>query len=214
MISLFSPFDSSYFFIRFLSISGLVWLTFNNLVLSRTNAQFINSSLIFFSNFFYSLKSDSFSKIFMGTLLSFFFLISLINLIGVSPHGYAVTRRIRPVLFMSVSFWLRTFLFTLGNNFKGFISHFIPEGSPLLLRLFLFLIEIIRALIRPITLTVRLVANILSGHLLIILLCGLVLKIWPVLAAYIFLNLVEIFVSLIQSYIFCTLCCLYFTEVH
>lgn len=95
--------------------------------------------------------------------------------------------------------------------------HLIPVGTPFALVFFMFLIELVRNLIRPITLSVRLLANVLSGHLLIVLLSYMVsffrLTGFFGFFFYSLLVSVELLVSLIQSYIFCTLVCLYYSEL-
>jgi len=49
---------------------------------------------------------------------------------------------------------------------KSYIEHFIPQGAPQTFLIFLFLVESIRSLVQPLTLTVRLCANLITGHVL------------------------------------------------
>ena len=76
----------------------------------------------------------------------------------------------------------------------------------------LLVIEIIRMVIRPITLRVRMIANILAGHLLMILLAGMVEHLGSAFPLYILLNTVELFVACIQSYIFIVIISLYYSD--
>jgi F-type H+-transporting ATPase subunit a len=93
-----------------------------------------------------------------------------------------------------------------------------PSGAPGALMPFLILIETISILIRPITLTVRLVANISAGHIILALLANVLssslgIFSWSAcVAIIIFYYLFEIFVSFIQAYIFTLLIRLYITE--
>lgn len=96
---------------------------------------------------------------------------------------------------------------------KYTLIHFVPEGTPVFLIWFLFCVELVRNVIRSVTLMVRLLANILAGHLLIILLSQIVFSYYFFALFYIGLNLVELFVSLIQAYIFITMISLYFSEI-
>jgi len=98
------------------------------------------------------------------------------------------------------------------------IAHLVPAGSPAPLIPFLVLIETISILIRPLTLTVRLVANIRAGHIVMTLIANL-LRILTLdhifiltFAASLFYILFEMFVSLIQAYIFTLLISLYIKE--
>ena len=96
----------------------------------------------------------------------------------------------------------------------------MPIGSPVPLIPIIVLIEIIRNLIRPITLSVRLVANIIAGHLLLHLVSTYICYIFPspliftVIPASFILTTLEIGVAFIQRYIACTLIALYSNEVH
>jgi len=78
-------------------------------------------------------------------------------------------------LSISLIIWSLIILFLLVLNFKSFIAHLVPLGTPGVLTSFIVLVELVRNLIRPITLSVRLMANIVAGHLLIGLLGGFLL---------------------------------------
>lgn len=99
------------------------------------------------------------------------------------------------------------------------LAHLVPMGTPIGLMPFIVLIEIVRSLIRPITLRVRLVANIIAGHLLLTLLSNrvYVLNI-PILivslGALLCLSILECGVSIIQAYVFRVLRTLYLNEVN
>jgi F-type H+-transporting ATPase subunit a len=91
----------------------------------------------------------------------------------------------------------------------------VPQGTPTFLINFIVLIEIIRILIRPITLSVRLTANILAGHLLISLLRNFIMRrnfFGIILLLPFILTVLERAVAFIQAYVFVTLVTLYATE--
>lgn len=99
------------------------------------------------------------------------------------------------------------------------MAHLVPVGTPGPLLAFIVLIELLRSLIRPITLRVRLAANIIAGHLLFVLL-SLQLRttlVSPtamvVLVILIALRALELAVALIQAYVFRLLSTLYVQEV-
>lgn len=97
------------------------------------------------------------------------------------------------------------------------IKHIVPEGTPIYLASFIVLIERIRNLIRPLTLAVRLVANIIAGHLLLVLLSRLgeisIIYYIFTLPLIISLTVLEIFVTIIQSYVYIILLVLYLNEI-
>ncbi|MBO1764398.1 F0F1 ATP synthase subunit A [Escherichia coli] len=109
-------------------------------------------------------------------------------------------------------------IFFLTKKINSFLTHLVPEGAPALLTPALVLIELTRNLIRPITLSVRLIANITAGHLLIHLLRSLVCYIYPIspllIPVSIILTSLELIVAFIQAYIFCALLSLYSREIH
>lgn len=99
------------------------------------------------------------------------------------------------------------------------LAHLVPMGTPPALIPFIVLIEIVRNVIRPITLSVRLAANMVAGHLLLTLLSSQ--AIWlplpyllVLLAALILLRTLESAVALIQAYVFRVLSALYVRDVN
>jgi ATP synthase subunit 6 len=106
---------------------------------------------------------------------------------------------------------MRLIILTLTSNLGRFLAHLVPNGTPLFLVSFIVFIELISNVIRPLTLGVRLAANITAGHLLIALLASL--DRWTVsVSLQIILFVLEIAVGLIQAYVFALLRFLYFTE--
>lgn len=99
---------------------------------------------------------------------------------------------------------------------KDIFAHLVPMSTPVVLMPFMVLIERIRRVIRPLTLAIRLSANIIAGHLLITLLGNQLaeLKMFGLLMpTEIMLVTLEIAVSLIQAYVFSILITLYISEV-
>jgi F-type H+-transporting ATPase subunit a len=108
-------------------------------------------------------------------------------------------------------------IFGWVNNTNHILSHLVPQGTPNALIIFIVIIELVRNLIRPVTLCVRLTANLIAGHLLITLLGNFIIRInvtlIPVIIlAPIVLTTLESAVAFIQSYVFVTLITLYRSE--
>jgi len=97
------------------------------------------------------------------------------------------------------------------------MAHLVPIGTPVPLINFIVLIELVSNTIRPITLSVRLMANMVAGHLLLILLgsiiCDLGHKSIYIFPTVLLLLVLELSVSLIQSYVLMTLVSLYYKEM-
>jgi F-type H+-transporting ATPase subunit a len=104
------------------------------------------------------------------------------------------------------------------KNTNHILAHLVPQGTPGALINFMVLIELVSNLIRPITLCVRLTANIIAGHLLISLLGNALVRISLTGTAFlliipIMLTILEAAVACIQAYVFITLITLYTTEI-
>lgn len=214
MIRLFSSFDLG---IRMFPLIGflLINIILFNLFFIRNYKIFLMRYLYkFLISFFSSLKLNSTNKFIFVLFTGLFSLILYLNFLSIFPYRFPLTSQLSMILFFSLTMWVSLIIFSIVNSFKGFIMHCVPEGTPLLLVWLLFIIELVSNFIRPLTVTVRLTANILAGHLLIILLSKLVLFNISFLAIYAMLNIVEFFVSLIQAYIFRTIFILYYREVN
>lgn len=213
MISLFSSFDLFFYNFSFFRASLIpIFLSFSYW-LDRFFISFKFSFSSYMSSFFTRLLSFK-HKIIDSLLLSLMSLLLIVNFLSILPFFFPFTSQVSFNLFWGVSLWVSLYIFTIIHNFSYSLIHLVPEGTPFFLIWFLFLVELVRNLIRPITLVVRLLANIMAGHLLIVLLSKIVFFFPFFSFLYLFLNLVEFFVSLIQAYIFSTIICLYVSEIN
>lgn len=109
--------------------------------------------------------------------------------------------------------------YSLAKQPQYALAHLVPLGTPPALTRFIVLIETVRNIIRPLTLRVRLIANLTAGHLLLCLLRALMplSLLSPValvtLSGLSALLILEVAVSLIQAYVFTLLARLYLEEV-
>jgi len=149
--------------------------------------------------------------------ITIFVLILWNNFIRLFP--YVFSTRSHPQFRISIAFpiWIGYMLFSFLNQFNQSIAHFVPRGRPLILVPLLVLIEVVRRVIRPLTLCIRLTANMVAGHLLLRLVASgisLTLSLAPIFVILSFLIILELRVSLIQSYVFSSLVRLYFKEAN
>lgn len=180
---------------------------------------FFSSSLIFVKIKFFKSLSCEFSRFFSGgvmkkTIICFFvvlfFYILSINLLGLLPYVFSCSSHFVFTLSLGFPFWLR-FIFIGWLKFTDSIfCHLVPSGAPLGLISLIVLIETVRLIIRPWSLRIRLMANMVSGHLLIRLSgrCGFIL-----ILVQVGLFLFEFFVCFIQAYVFSALLTLYSSEI-
>lgn len=150
-------------------------------------------------------------------VMTFLYLV-IRNLIGLFPFVFTRTAHPMFTLGVGVVIWISFFLIGWGKNFKNRAAHLVPNGSPIILSPLIVLIERVRHLIRPFTLSVRLAANIMAGHLIIGLLSRI--RIFRLLrfSVSIFLQrillLLEFGVAIIQGFVFRILLLLYALEYY
>jgi len=220
IINLFSVFDPSIsvfntswvlFFIFILIFPITLWLLNNPLILIYKKVTSVFKKEVRFA---FKRKEKGLEAI----ILTLFILIIIINVIALYPQVFSLTSHITFNLPISLTLWIRLVTFGWVRNTNTILSHLVPQGTPNALIIFIVLIELVRNLIRPITLSVRLTANLIAGHLLISLLGRAIIKITIFIRiAFVLipmlLTILELAVACIQAYVFITLITLYTTEV-
>lgn len=152
---------------------------------------------------------------FFPLVFSLFMFILLCNVLGMTPYSFTVTSHIAVTFTLAMICFLTITIFAIARNgIGGFIHMFLPSGVPMVMAPMIFLIEFFSYLIRPVTLSVRLFANIVAGHVLLkvvagfIISLGIIFGVAPMLFAVIMTGF-ELFVAVLQSYIFSILVCAY-----
>jgi F-type H+-transporting ATPase subunit a len=138
------------------------------------------------------------------------------NVLGMIPYGFTFTSHIAVTFFMAMVVFLGVTLIGLFKHGLHFFSLFFPHGAPLFTAPILIPIELVSYLSRPISLSVRLFANMTVGHVLLKVLAGFVvaLGIFGVvpLAVLVAITALELLVAVLQAYIFTILCCIYLND--
>lgn len=152
-------------------------------------------------------------------LCSFFLIIFVYNFIGLFPYVFTRTSHLSIRISLSLPLWVGYFLTNFYKNTRRSLAHLVPIGTPLALVPFIVLIEIIRNLIRPLTLRVRLAANMVAGHLLLSLIstparASNILIMFIIIIILLVIIFLELRVRLIQRYVFITLSSLYISEIN
>lgn len=158
-------------------------------------------------------------KKFMSFLLTVFFFVWFLNILGLTPLGINVTGNIAVTFCLA----LLTFLLTNFTGTKDYWLHiFDPLGTTMKwyakipLYIILIPIEVLGIFIKPFSLLIRLYANMQAGHIVLMSLIGLmfIFKSWlgsPLSFGLAFaISLIEVLVALLQAYIFTMLSALYF----
>jgi F-type H+-transporting ATPase subunit a len=156
---------------------------------------------------------------FFPLVFSLFTFILLCNFLGITPYSFTSTSQTIVTFCLAIiAFFTITIFAILRNGFFGFLHMFLPSGVPLWMAPVIFTIELFSFLIRPVTLSVRLFANMVAGHVLLKVVAGFVLSLGIIFGILPFLFSVlmtgfELFVAVLQAYIFAILVCAYLGEV-
>ena len=171
-------------------------------------------------NFITKMISDTAGKKarpFFPLIFSLFIFILMCNMIGMLPYSFTVTSHIIVTLTFAI------FIF-IGVTILGFVIHgfkylkiFVPSGVPVLLLPIITIIEIISYLSRPVSLSVRLFANMMAGHTMLKVFGGFVISLgliggWLPLSFSVALTGLEILVAFLQAYVFAILTCIYLND--
>lgn len=147
-----------------------------------------------------------------------FFYIVITNYSGLIPYTFTSSRHLRFTLRLAILVWLSLIIGSLTMSLSDFIIHLVPYGTPTGLISLIVLIELVRVIIRPITLSVRLAANIVAGHLLISLVCiPSLTRNFTLIICFLGARIIIILeraVALIQAYVFSSLSSLYISDLN
>nr|QRM17301.1 ATP synthase F0 subunit 6 [Cordylepherus sp. YY-2021] len=151
-------------------------------------------------------------------LISLFSFILMNNFLGLFPYIFTSSSHMVMTFTLALPLWISFMIFGWLMNTNHMFTHLVPQGTPPILMPFMVCIETISNIIRPGTLAIRLSANMIAGHLLLTLLgnTGPMLSMMLInilIITQILLLILEMAVSIIQSYVFAILTTLYSSEV-
>ena len=161
--------------------------------------------------------AGSSAKPFFPFIFTLFMFVLFCNMVGMLPYSFTVSSHI------IVTFVLAAFVF-IGVTIIGFLKHgikylelFVPKGVPIVLLPLIVVIEIISYLSRPVSLSVRLFANMMAGHTMMKVFGGFVISLgllggWLPLGFSVALTGLEILVAFLQAYVFAILTCIYLND--
>ena len=227
LVDVFSRFDDLNFtFLNFsLFIWGGCWL-FLLIIIRRYwyTLDKINLTFLMFSDFFYSMRIRTSARYLTGYLslvLGLFLVLIISNLSGLVPYFFSTTAHLVCTLSISIPLWLVVILSARIFDLKSWSSHYVRPQSAIGLGWVLGGLELLRVLIRPITLSVRITANLSAGHIIIGLIgCLLSASVvgvgtlsWRLVRIFQILYFIfEIVIILVQSYVITILLTLYCNE--
>ena len=150
-------------------------------------------------------------------VFSLFMFILFGNMLGMIPYSFTFTSHVIVTFAMALTVFI-------GVTILGFVKHgikylelFVPKGVPIILLPLIVIIEIISYLSRPVSLSVRLFANMMAGHTMLKVFGGFVISLgllggWLPLGFSVALTGLEILVAFLQAYVFAILTCIYLND--
>jgi F-type H+-transporting ATPase subunit a len=149
-------------------------------------------------------------------VMAIFLVVLFGNLLGLIPYSFTYTSHIIVTVALSLMIFAVVVLLALKNHGFGFFKMFFPPGAPIALAPLLVPIEVLSFVFRPISLSVRLFANMMAGHVMLQLFAGftIALGLFGVLPLtfVVLLTGFEILVALLQAYVFALLTSIYLKD--
>nr|QTT61307.1 ATP synthase F0 subunit 6 [Tritia incrassata] len=158
---------------------------------------------------------------FVNIITGLFLFLILMNMSGLVPYVFSPTSHLAVSLSLGLPLWLTLIVSAVFYNPSSVVAGLLPMGAPAPLNPFLVIIETVSIMVRPITLSVRLTANMSAGHIVLTLIgnyltasffMSSVFSMLLLLSIQVLYTVFEFGISLIQAYIFCLLITLYSDE--
>jgi ATP synthase subunit 6 len=204
----------------------------NNIIKESTNSPYLvpNRWQIIFEGLFkmvLSMVVDNIGLIkgqkFFPFVFTIFFYILLLNLIGLVPYSFTLTSHFIVTFALSLSIFIGINIICVKLHGIEFFSLFLPSGTSVLLAFLLVPIELISYIFKPVSLSIRLFANMMGGHTLLKVIAGFswslmsctgLLFIFHYVPILILIPLygLEVGVALIQAFVFSILICIYLND--
>ena len=150
-------------------------------------------------------------------VFSLFMFILFANMIGLIPYSFTFTSHIIVTFSMAIFVFLGVTVIAIVRHRLRFFGYFMPSGVPIVMAPILIPIEILSYLSRPISLSIRLFANMMAGHTMMKVFAGFVVPLgfiggWAPLSVDVALTGFEFLVAFLQAYVFTILTCIYLND--
>jgi F-type H+-transporting ATPase subunit a len=160
---------------------------------------------------------------FFPLVFSLFMFVLVANLIGLFPYFFTVTSHIIVTFGLAALVIGTVIVYGFMKHGLGFLKLFVPQGVPIYLLPLVVAIEVISFVSRPVSLSVRLFANMLAGHITLKVFSGFVVSLSALgaigvagsvlpLAMAVALTALELLVAFLQAYVFAVLTCMYLND--
>lgn len=206
----------------YMLLASILALTY--FYLAFYNRKLVPSRLQVSAEIVYNLVADMLNqnigvkgRKFIPLVFSLFIFILFCNLLGMTPYSFTATSHIIVTFTLAILVFLTVTIVGFVKHGLRFLTLFLPRGTPLWLAPLMIVIELFTYLARPVSLSLRLAANMMAGHVLLKVIAGftvslmIYLKFLPIPLMVILIGF-EIFVAILQAYIFTILSCMYLND--
>lgn len=146
-------------------------------------------------------------------IFSLFLFVAFGNVLGLFPYSFTFTSHATAVGTLSILALIFNICVGIKSRGWGYLRTFMPQGIPLLLAPLIVPIEMISMLSKPFSLTVRLVANMTVGHIMLKIIAGFIVSLGALGLIPLLFNsciiIFELFIALLQAFIYTVLSCIY-----
>jgi F-type H+-transporting ATPase subunit a len=161
---------------------------------------------------------------FFPLVFSLFMFICVSNLVGIIPYAFTVSSHIIVTVALALLVFFIVLIYGFYKNGLKFFRIFVPSGIPIFILPLVVFIEIFSFLLRPVSHSVRLFANMLAGHIALKVFAGFVAMLGVSLGAIgwvggvmplaltVALTALELLVAFLQAYVFAILTCIYLND--
>ena len=150
-------------------------------------------------------------------IFSLFMFILFGNIMGLLPGAFTITSHIIVTFAMAAVVFVGVTIIGFARHGMHYLKLFVPSGVPIVMLPLLIVIELLSYLIRPISLSVRLFANMTAGHTMLKVFAGFVISLgllggWAPMIFVVALTGLEILIAFLQAYVFAVLTCIYLND--
>ena len=182
-----------------------------------TKIQFVTESTYTFVAKMINDTAGSSAKAFFPFIFTLFMFVLFANMVGMLPYSFTVTSHIIVTFVLAIVVFVGVTIVGFAKHGLKYLELFVPKGVPVILLPLIIIIEIISYLSRPVSLSVRLFANMMAGHTMLKVFGGFVISLgflggWLPLSFSVALTGLEILVAFLQAYVFAILTCIYLND--
>jgi ATP synthase subunit 6 len=170
----------------------------------------------------YNIKCNR-GQFFFPLIFFLFFFILSVNVIGLVPYSFTLTSHLILTFSLSISVFIGINIVCIKTHGIRFFALFLPNGTSIFLAFLLVPIELVSYIFKPISLSIRLFANMMAGHTLLKVMAGFASTLSKSTGVLFFVHYVplliliplfglELGIALIQSFVFSVLICIYLND--